>query len=170
MGKRGPGKTPIKIVRLQGNPGKRDQERVEQGEIQAEPVSKTTEPPISLTSDERAKWDRIVYNLEQVKLLTHMDLDALARYCKMLALYDELDVKVKEEGTIEVRYTKFGESIVEARHYTQWMALNRDLLRLEREFGLTPSARASMVAPLQGESKGDFEDFMNLQMRKAKEA
>ena len=41
---------------------------------------------------------------------------------------------------------------------------------MEKEFGFTPSSRSSLIAPLEGEDKGDFQNFMNLRMKQAKGA
>ena len=173
MGSRGPAKKPVKIVRLQGNPGKRDHDRVNSPDVEAEPIKSDMEPPITLFPEERDKWDRITYNLEQLGLLTVLDMDALARYCKILALYDKIEDEFnprREGSTVEFEETKYGQKSVDATLYKQWMQVNRDLLRMEKEFGFTPSSRSSLIAPLEGEDKGDFQNFMNLRMKQAKGA
>ena len=77
MGKRGPQPKPTNVRRLEGNPGKRplnDQEP----EFSADGV----DPPVWLTGDALAEWERTAPELVRAGVLTVVDVPLFAAYCQ----------------------------------------------------------------------------------------
>ncbi len=79
MGKRGPKPTPTAVLKLRGSTlvtGRR-----EAAEVQG--PAGTPDAPEWLDEEARAAWDRIVPLLEGMGVLTRIDGNALARYCRL---------------------------------------------------------------------------------------
>ncbi len=103
-------------------------------------------------------WRELVPQLD-VRMLAQVDRNALARYCTMFSQWHRAQMFLQEHGdTYPVRKIVTntddeGREVQEAvtvgrkAHPQVRIAarLNDQLLRLEREFGLTPSARARIV-------------------------
>lgn len=139
MGRRGPARTPTVLNELRGNPGKRPR-----NDREPQP-GKGTRPPSAprwLGEEARREWRRLARGLWEVGLLTAVDVDALAIYCETFALWRAEEALLRVEGT--VIETTNGNMVQNPRLGN----VNRaklDLLRLMREFGLTPAARARVV-------------------------
>jgi P27 family predicted phage terminase small subunit len=143
MGKRGPRKQPTKLRILRGNPSK---EAVPDRE--PEPAANAIVAPAWLAGEALEKWHGLVPQLLACGVLTNVDTEALARYCviwqewkKHLSMVQRgADVLVMRDEAGKVRYTQVAPS---ATLVVKYAAI---LLRLEQEFGLTPSARTGIVA------------------------
>jgi len=149
-------KVPTKLRVLRGNPSNRPLPE----DVDPEVVQRKTKPPIKMNNSERAKWDRITTNLESVGLLTVMDVDMLARYCKKLVRYDVLSAYIEKHGTVSQRVNNFGPYDVTSEQYRQWVQIGSELLKIEREFGFSPVSRSGLMGPLKGEGKDEWEGFL----------
>lgn len=103
-------------------------------------------------------WRLIVGQLHALGLLAKVDGPALARYCALTVRWRQALLFIEEHGeTYPVRDTEG--TVIGLRTFPQvWLmkGLAQELLRLEREFGMTPSARASFgVSPLGAPSHAD---------------
>jgi len=143
MGKRGPRKEPTILKIAKGNPGKRPLNKSE-----PKPPSDDITPPEWLTGVAREKWDNVVPKLLGMGVMTNADVDTIARYCTMheqfLKYLDQcrqgLDVLVIRDQSGNVKYTQTAPAA------TMMMKLAVSMLRIEQEFGLTPSARSGLSA------------------------
>lgn len=105
--------TPLKV--LEGNPGKRP---LPKNEIEP-PATSGAQPPAWLRSRAALEaWHDLVPKLEKLRLLTELDIPALAMLCQVYA-------KVQRGGTAEDR---------------------RQLKMLLGEFGMTPATRSKVAA------------------------
>ena len=88
-------------------------------------------------------WDRLTGYLAESNLLTQVDGDALALLCLAFVEYEEADKEVSLYG-MTVMSDKGGVY----QHPAVGVRTNawKKILRLCREFGMTPSARASLKA------------------------
>jgi P27 family predicted phage terminase small subunit len=94
------------------------------------------------------KWQEIVPKLIAMGVMTNADIEAIARYCTMHEHYVKyldqvrrgLDVLVIRDEKGKVKYMQ---STPAATMITK---LAQSMLRIEQEFGLTPSARTGIVA------------------------
>lgn len=144
MGKRGPRKQPTTLRLLRGD---RSKEGTPAGEPQPLPGDLT--PPAHVQGAALEKWNEVAPKLAAIGLLTPNDLETLARYClyfEQFVKYAEqirkgLDVLVIRDKDGKVKYVQSTPAA------TMFVKLGQSMLRIEQEFGLTPSARASMNLP-----------------------
>lgn len=150
MGKRGPQKTPTRILTLRGS--WRAKARG------AEPTPDPSPPacPAWLSPVARRAWRRLVPQLRGMSLLGSCDRNALARYCTLFARWRDAEEYLHENGSVYeekavVGIGKHSQVVVKAfKEYPQARLAARladQLLRLEHDFGLTPSARAGLAKP-----------------------
>ncbi len=138
MGRRGPPKKPSALKVAQGQRA-RD---IPKNEISA-PVENAPEVKFELTERGQMLFDDVCKRLNLVGMITILDVQTITRYCdnfdKWLTYRDMLTkapmVKVK---------TPMGERIEPSPALMPYMNLGRELLKLEQQFGMTPSARASI--------------------------
>ena len=143
MGKRGPRPEPTIIKMAKGNPGKRPLNKSE-----PKPPSDDITPPGWVTGVARSKWDEVVPKLIGMGVMTNADIDTIARYCTMHEQYVKyleqvrrgLDVLVIRDDSGKVKYMQSTPAA------TMMTKLAASMLRIEQEFGLTPSARSGLSA------------------------
>jgi P27 family predicted phage terminase small subunit len=114
------------------------------------------EAPDWLDEEGRNEWNRIVAELDKVKVLTNPDLVALANYCEAVSLL------------INATRTYHTEGILKGKGAHPAVAIARDArnqcLRFAIEFGLTPAARtrvapgAPAASPAQAEKPVDVSE------------
>lgn len=156
MGKRGPRPEPTIIKIAKGNPGKRPLNKSE-----PKPPSDDITPPDWVTGVARSKWDEVVPKLTGMGVMTNADVDTIARYCTMHEQYVKyleqvrrgLDVLVIRDDKGKVKYMQSTPAA------TMLMKLASSMLRIEQEFGLTPSARSGIGAT-QEKPRDDLEDLI----------
>ncbi|QQS08686.1 MAG: phage terminase small subunit P27 family [Phycisphaerales bacterium] len=119
--------------------------------------------------DERARlvWDQVVPKLTRIGLARSVDGEALARYCQMIVLWRDATAFIEKNGRSYpvradsgnpkkpgkiIRFSAFPEISMVLR-------LSRDLLAIEREFGLTPSARSRIQVAAEKASQGDVNEL-----------
>ena len=155
MGKRGPRPEPTIIKMAKGNPGKRPLNKSE-----PKPPSDDITPPDWVTGVARSKWDQVVPKLIGMGVMTNADIDTIARYCTMHEQYVKyleqvrrgLDVLVIRDDKGKVKYMQSTPAA------TMMTKLAASMLRIEQEFGLTPSARTG-IATTQSKPQDDLEAF-----------
>ena len=155
--------TPMKVLR--GNPGKRIED-IETQEPEPELVEAGVESPIALDEWERSKWDRIVENLQSVKMLAVCDLDTLARYVVLLRKWDQARDRTEKDGMYVTKHNQYDEYEAVAPWFIQMQKLSDQLMRMEREFGFTPSSRSSLIGPIKGETQDEWEEYLFGKLRK----
>lgn len=122
------------------------------------PPSGEVVAPEYLSPEARAHWDRLAPSVVAMKTLTVVDVDAFGRYCELLARYVALKKFVWSKGAGATTYRVTDERgklryVAELPQASELRQVHRLLLGLEREFGLTSSARSriqvhpSSVAP-----------------------
>lgn len=115
-----------------------------------EPIPKADLParPASMTDEAGAIWDRIIQDYGHTGILTAIDGETLRAYVDACARYEEAAVGLSKTGPL-VRTTR-GDLVKNPLHQ-----IARDnatlMLRLARELGFTPSARASLEVPEDGD-------------------
>lgn len=159
MGKRGPKKTPTRILKARGS------WRADERKNEPEPDFSIPDMPNWLTDPvAKAEWRRIVQSLGRERILTRLDRTTLALYCQAYADYveslDYLNVMVKgEDGKLK----KAGPLVKTSKgNIIQNPALSvknkafQILLKIAAEFGLSPSSRSNIQVqqkPKQGRAK-----------------
>ena len=156
MGERGPARTPTKILEMRGS------WRAKARAGEPKPERMRPRCPRWLSAAAKRAWRRLMPQLEQMGILGRCDREALARYCMMWAKWREVEIWLMEHGDCYPERDGSGE-VVGLKEYPQVaraIRLSEHLLRLEKQFGLTPAARAGMAQekqnPFENRGKRDL--------------
>jgi P27 family predicted phage terminase small subunit len=128
MGKRGPKPTPTLSNSHPSHPAGPD----------------AAPPEVAASPHAAAVWGRLVPILKRMRVWTAADRETIARYCRL----HELHSRYVEECRLgrDRMVTKTGyEALAPAA--TMLTKLGASLLSIEKEYGLTASARAQITAP-----------------------
>ena len=147
MGKRGPRPQPTLLKIARGNPGKRKINKKEPH------PSGDVWPPSYLSGKSLEKWQELAPGLVETGVLTCADTEALGRYCVLWEQFQKYlvevqagrDVLVIKDESGNVKYMQSTPAAV------MMMKLQTALLRIEQEYGLTPSARGNIVGKKETE-------------------
>ena len=154
---------PAQVVR-EGNPGKRpvrEGVKLPPAEL-VEPKWMETFPPVfgdkgQTEVNRRARevasteWRRVVPVLAKTAGLAEVDATALRDYCVCVARLDQCERDLSRNGLLMVGergWQKNGATTIAAQYRTM-------LKTYLREFGLSPSARAGLAPPPDGDDDGD---------------
>ena len=144
MGRRGPPRTPTSMLKLRGSwrAGRRGDE--------PKPPVACPPCPSWLRPEAKKAWRSHSKQLAAARILTKLDIEALARYCQLLAKLREAEAAIAQ-GAYYVERDADGKikAIHEIPQVARALAYSDALLRLEREFGLTPAARANLSVPAE---------------------
>lgn len=137
MAKTGPKPKPKQMLKLAGSTWVNETRSGRADEVMIEPTMPTM--PDWVTSD-RAKvhWEFLVGELMDVGVLSSVDAEALARLCVTYDRYiNALQILAKEgDVCMNAKGVPMRSPISRVVE-----SLNKDLIKLEGEFGLTPSSR-----------------------------
>jgi P27 family predicted phage terminase small subunit len=150
MGRRGPAPTPTPILQLRGST--LATQRRQNAEVQG--PAGLPEPPDWLDAVARSAWDHVVPLLVSMGVLTRIDGNALARYCRLWSRWKNAEAFIDKHGMV---YPLKGEDgkvkcLQQFPQVAIASKLSQQLTRLEQEFGMTPSARARI--PLSAANQG----------------
>jgi P27 family predicted phage terminase small subunit len=144
MGKRGPPPEPSILKYIRGNPSKGT---LNPSEPTPDLAAPDIEPPAWLEGQALQKWQTTVPVLAAMRVLTLADTETLARYCAIWeqwkrnydAVKAGLDVIRFKDSTGEIKHIQV------SPYASQMTKLAAILLRIEQEFGLTPSSRSQVT-------------------------
>ena len=156
MGRAGPPKKPTALRVLKND----ERLKYEQPRNEPKPSANNLSAPPHLYGSALEKWDELREVLEPAGLMTDADKDSLAQYCVNWQLYLVCIEKIKNEGMIMEFNGGSGKNYRQASPHTVTMLkLQAAMVKTSKEFGLTPSARASLDL---GEKKAvdPLEEFM----------
>lgn len=160
----GPPPTPTAMLKLRGS------WRGIVREKQGEPVPPRGRPyaPKAMSEEGRTFWKRLIPLLDEMGVLSRIDAGALGRYCELLAAWWKINEVVKAGGPLHVVLDEKGKPTgeVETRKQVESLLTISDrLLKMEIQFGLTPSARARLTTiPKDADAEiiETKEDFLQL--------
>ena len=140
MGKRGRAREPTAVLEMKGS-----WRGVKRAKTEPEPPSGLPDRPEWLADSEVAVWDQVVDNLDKIGTLATTDGVAIARYCALMVQWVLAKQYVDEHGMTFSVVDKLGNELHRTHPLgTKYLQLLPHILRLEQEFGLTPSARAGL--------------------------
>ena len=157
---------PSRLKIITGNPDKRP---LNEDEPQPDALDDFS-PPDHIENDELAvrKWDEAVRVLYDMQVMTIADRETLARYCLVWSHWMQMREKCRQFGR-EIMHYEADPNRTDGRLRIKWAqpapwavdekAARKDLLQLEREFGLTPSSR-SQVTIHSNKADDPFEAFL----------
>jgi P27 family predicted phage terminase small subunit len=105
--------------------------------------------PAWLSKEAKSEWRRIANDLHDAGLLKYVDRAALAAYCEAYGRWQQAEKLVQEKGLLVK--TKNGNVIQSPAVGVANVAM-RDMLKLLKEFGMTPVSRSRLPAKA-GEKK-----------------
>lgn len=155
MGGKGPAKTPSAVLKMRGSPWGRNRTD------EPLPAPGAPEPPEWLTGEALAEWQRIVPAMDAIKLLSAVDRAGLAIMCQSWADYCDGRARLAEQGdvfTTDKGYiAKNPLATIVNEAFARWS-------KMSAQFGLTPSARASLAIERKNpdENRGKREKFFGV--------
>jgi P27 family predicted phage terminase small subunit len=110
------------------------------------PKPEPPEPPEWLVGAGLEAWHEIAPQLFEMRVLTEVDRAALGRYCVAYAAWREAEDHIAARGKVYPVLKPDGSLKImrKSPHVELAFEAAREMSRLESEFGLTPSARASL--------------------------
>ncbi len=156
MGRRGPPPTPLAVLKMRGST--LVSRRREATQVQVPPG--VPRCPTWLDDQAQVAWRQLVPLLTGMGVLTRLDAQALARYCRLWSRWRKVEAFIEERGEMYPLKDESGH----IKCFQQWpqvaiaAKLSQQLTRLEQEFGLTPAARARLQAPPAGSQIRDAKD------------
>ena len=148
---RKPKPTNLKI--LEGNPGKRPLPTNE-----VKPKHKAPRCPQWLEDDAKKEWKRMGKILEQMGILTEMDLTAFAGYCQAYARWKEAEEFLSKHGSIIKTPNGYLQQVPQVSISQTNLKI---MLKFCEQFVLTPSARNRLATMDAEVGTGDeMEDLL----------
>ncbi len=95
MAQRGRKPKPTAVKELESNPGKRAL-----NEFEPKPKKKAPKCPNWLDTEAKKEWRRVAKQLEELGVLTEVDMAAFAGYCEAYARWKEAEEFISKYGTI----------------------------------------------------------------------
>lgn len=134
---RGPAPTPIALRVLRGS-------RKSATLAKQEPrgLAFRDRPPADLDHVARKEWRRIGNVLVSLRVIQEADRHVLAELCRAISIKQQADEKLRTTGLITVAKSGY---IFENPLLTISRKQGDTIIKLLREFGMTPSARARMA-------------------------
>jgi len=138
MAQRGRKPKPTALKELEGNPGRRSLNKNE-----PKPDPKAPRCPSWLEDEAKKEWKRTGKILEQMGLLTEMDMAAFAGYCQAYARWKEAEEFITQHGTMLRTPNGYLQQVPQVSIAQTNLKI---MLKFCEQFGLTPSSRSRMVA------------------------
>ena len=153
---------PTNLKVLEGNPGQRP---LNENEPKPKPVA--PKPPSWLRKEAKKEWKRVAPQLEQLGLLTQIDMAVFAGYCQNYAKWKEAELFIEENGsTYEIpKYDKEGEWV--GAYYQQYPQVSQarqymeQIIKICAEFGMTASSRGRIQVPGLEDRESEMEMLLN---------
>ena len=146
MGK-GRKKIPSKLKKMQGTERNC---RVIENEMQVDLVKEIPDPPKWLSEIGKEEWIKVTNQLYHLEMLHLVDLKLIESYANEMSLYIESEIELRKSGRVDYFTNTNGDLLrSQAKPLVKIKndALN-NALRLAVQFGLTPTARASISVPI----------------------
>ena len=157
MAQRGRKPKPTAIKELEGNPGRRPLNKNE-----PKPNKKAPRCPAWLEEEAKREWKRMGKILEQLGLLTEMDMAAFAGYCQAYARWKEAEEFITQHGTMIRTPNGYLQQVPQVSIAQQNLKIMQSFCT---EFGLTPACRARIVAAGGGPEDSLADDPMEKLLR-----
>ena len=152
---------PTNLKLLAGNPGRHP---LNKNEPKPPPVAPRC--PGWLNKTAKKEWKRIAPSLEQLGLLTEIDMANLAAYCRTYAEMIKAEQFLEKHGLTYQIPKRDEEGNVISLYVQQWPQISivrrcqEEIRSYSALFGLSPSDRSRMSLPGRGENIDPFEEFL----------
>ena len=154
MGKRGPASKPTELRVLQGNPSNR---KLNNKEPTFDNYSEIPKPPSTLSRYAKTEWKRIVPILYETGILKQTDEKALAAYCQCYHRWVESEKLIRTYG---YTYVTDKGNIVQRPEVGIANTALKEMVKIGKEFGLTPSSRSGIHVEHPEKTEDPFMEFI----------
>ena len=155
MASRGRTPKPTAIKQLEGNPGKRQLNTNE-----PKPKQKAPTCPKWLDDEAKKEWKRLAKQMEQLGILTEVDMAAFAGYCQSYARWKEAEEFISKHGAIVKTPSGYWQQVPQVSIAQQYM---KPMTKFCEQFGLTPASRSRIVTDKSDDSAEDaMEQLLSL--------
>ncbi len=141
MAQRGRKPKPTAIKELEGNPGKRQLNTNE-----PKPAARAPSCPKWLEPDAKKEWRRLAKQMEQLGILTEVDMAAFAGYCQAYARWKAAEEFISKHGAIVKTPSGYWQQIPQVSIAQQYL---KQMNKFCEQFGLTPASRSRIIANVQ---------------------
>ena len=138
MATRGRKPTPTAIKELEGTPGTRPLNKNE-----PKPTKKAPPCPKWLEPEAKKEWRRLAKKMEQLGVLTEVDMAAFAGYCQAYARWKEAEEFITQHGSILRTKSGYVQPVPQVSIAQTYLKI---MNRFAEQFGLTPAARSRIIA------------------------
>ena len=149
MAERGRKPTPTAIKVLEGNPGKRPLNANE-----PKPKKKAPRCPSWLEEEAKKEWKRLAKQMEQLGILTEIDMAAFAGYCQAYARWKEAEEFISKHGTIVKTPSGYWQQVPQVSIAQTYLKI---MNRFCEQFGLTPSSRSRITTDNEIDATDEME-------------
>ena len=150
MAQRGRKPKPTALKTLEGNPGKRQLNVNE-----PKPLAKAPSCPKWLDPEAKKEWKRLSKKMEQIGILTEIDMAAFAGYCQAYARWKAAEEFISKHGSIVKTPSGYWQQVPQVSIAQQYM---KAMQKFAEQFGLTPASRSRIVAD---NTKTEYMDDMD---------
>ena len=149
---RKPKPTAVKV--LEGNPGKRSLNTQE-----PQPRKKAPRCPVWLEEEAKKEWKRMAKQMEQLGILTEVDMAAFAGYCQAYARWKEAEKFITQHGSIVKTPSGYWQQVPQVSIAQTYLKI---INKFCEQFGLTPAARSRIVADAREDKEHDAMELLLL--------
>ena len=110
--------------------------------------------PKWLEPEAKKEWRRLAKQMEQIGILTQVDMAAFAGYCQAYARWKEAEEFITQHGTIVRTPSGYWQQVPQVSIAQTYLKI---MNRFAEQFGLTPASRSRIIA---AESSTDTQDEM----------
>jgi P27 family predicted phage terminase small subunit len=150
---RPPKPTALKVIT--GNPGKRSNNKQEPDPEYLMDL----EPPVWLHASAKDVWNEVAPHLAAAKLLTQVDVQALAMGCIAIAQYRQA-VRVTGDDLVKSKVVldEDEKPVAAGEHLNPWLIVQsmsfKQAMAIFQQFGMSPAARTRIAIQPQGDLFG----------------
>lgn len=152
---------PIELLLVKGNKNltKAEIDARRKAEAKIKPNADNIKPPSWLSAAGKREFRKLVLELQQTELITNVDVNQLAAYCRIYERYIELQKgtpSIDEDG--QAVLDDNGDPVIEYND----KSIDNHLKQLKAyasEFGLTPASRAKIAIPKPEEKEKTPEEI-----------
>lgn len=151
---------PIDLIAAKGRKHLTNEEYEERRQSEVTAPSDNIKPPLFLSKKEREKFMELAEQLIELKIMSNLDCDILARYIKAETEYVKVTKQLQKIKFVPDKKSMVTEEAQLAEQYAQYNYLSKIQNRFmkacnenARELGLTISSRCRLVIPKVKEEK-----------------
>ena len=158
MGQRGPARAPTATLKLRGS----SLVRKGRGDREPQPAKELPRCPSWLDKSSRAAWRVLAPALHECGILTKIDRNPLARYCRFWTRWRRAEDWIEENGSAYPLKDADGKTrrIMTFPQVAIANALALQLTRLEQEFGMTPASRSRLTLEQAELERDPLKEFL----------